>query len=287
MTTTELGMGGSGVVLLGSYCGQNVAVKRFRNAKYCSSFEVEADALVACPSPFLVRLVAIAGRHSDTPALLFEYMDGGSLRTHLEKKRMNERTPVHVTNLHVAWVIANALRDLHAKKLVHRDIKSGNILLSSSGEVKLADLGLARLEAASMTEAPVYGCPADIYSFGVLLTELATGQLPYFNQDVQDPIAFTRGVVNGTLRPTLTTECEPWLRQLAERCLHADPKARPTAASIVEMLSVEMAAAPPPGMSTYLHAVATDDVDTVAQLLTHRVPLDWKLPVVATLITTV
>ncbi|KDO20159.1 TKL protein kinase [Saprolegnia parasitica CBS 223.65] len=224
-------------------------------------------------------------------------MDGGSLRTHLDQKRINMHTAAHVTNLHVAWVVANALLHLHAKNLIHRDVKSDNVLLSSSDEIKLADLGLARPEATSMTEAPgtrywmapevlqaqgaVYGCPADIYAFGVLLTELDTCELPYFDQDFQDPIAFNRGVINGTLRPTLTTECEPWLRTLAERCLRADPKERPTAASIVEMLSVEMAAAPPPGMSvakTYLHAVATDDVDTVAQLLTHGVPLDWKLP---------
>ncbi|KDO21909.1 TKL protein kinase [Saprolegnia parasitica CBS 223.65] len=296
-TQTELGFGAFGVVVLGSYAGQKVAIKKFRHADCLKSFEAEVGTLLACPSPYLVQLVAIADRNSKTPTLLFEYMDGGSLRMHLEKKRINTHTAAHVTNLHVAWVVANALLHLHAKNFIHRDVKSDNVLLNSSDEIKLADLGLARPEATSMTEAPgtpywmapevlqadgaVYGCPADIYAFGVLLTELDTCELPYFDQDVQDRIAFNRGVINGTLRPTLTTDCEPWLRQLAERCLHADPKARPTAASIVEMLSVEMAAAPPPGMSvakTYLHAVATDDVDTVAQLLTHGVALDWKLP---------
>ncbi|KDO21914.1 TKL protein kinase [Saprolegnia parasitica CBS 223.65] len=295
MTTTELGVGGSGVVLLGSYCGQNVAVKRFRSAKYYSSIEPEADALVACPSPFLVRLVAIAGRHSETPALLFEYMDGGRLQTHLEKKRMNERTSVHVTNLHVAWVIANALRDLHAKKFVHRDIKSDNVLLSLSGEIKLADLGMARPEATEMTEAAgtrfwmapeilqahgtTYGRPADIYAFGVLLTELNTCQLPYFDQDVQDRIAFNRGVINGTLRPTLTTECEPWLRTLVEMCLLGDPALRPTANQIVEMLQIEqVAAAASMGVTeACMRVVARDDVVALTQLLENSVSLETTL----------
>ncbi|EQC26792.1 TKL/TKL-UNIQUE protein kinase [Saprolegnia diclina VS20] len=275
----------------------SVAVKKFRRADYLKSFEAEVNALLACPSPYLVRLVAIADRNSKTPALLFEYMDGGSLRTHLDQKRTNKSTAAHVTNLHVAWVVANALRDLQAKNVIHRDVKSDNVLLSSSDEIKLADLGLARPEATSMTVAPGtrlwmapeilqadgagYSFPADIYAFGVLLTELATCQLPYFDQDVQDPIALVRGVINGTLRPTLTTECEPWLRQLAEMCLRGDPNARPTAATIVEKLSNEMAAGSPPATNvaqTYLLAVAQDDVDTVARLLTHGVPLDWKLP---------
>ncbi|KDO21916.1 TKL protein kinase [Saprolegnia parasitica CBS 223.65] len=297
VTTTQLGVGGFGVVLLGFYMDQKVAVKILKNAEHRKSFHAEAEALLACPSPYLVQLVAIAGRHSDTPALLFEYMDGGSLRTHLEKKRMNERTQVNVTNLHVAWVIANALRDLHAKELVHRDIKSDNVLLSSSGEVKLADLGLARLEATDMTEAPgtrfwmapeilqaqgtMYGCPADIYAFGVLLTELNTCQVPYFDQDVQDRIAFTRGVINGTLRPTLTDDSEPWLRTLVEMCLRSDPAARPTADQVLETLRREVTAVAVPGMSTtevFMRIAAIDDVDAAAHMLTSGLHVDGALP---------
>ncbi|EQC31903.1 TKL protein kinase [Saprolegnia diclina VS20] len=294
VTSTELGHGSFGVVHLGSYLGEQVAVKTTR---HLASFKAEARVFVACPSPFIVQLRAIADADSEAPALLLEYMNGGTLRNYLDKKALNERTPMNLSSLQVAWVVISALRDLHAKHLLHRDIKSQNVLLNTSGEIKLGDLGLARLEATDKTEAPgtrlwmapeilqangmVYSFPADIYAFGVLLTELDTCQLPYFDQDVQDPIAFVRGVINGSLRPTLTTKCEPWLRQLAEMCLDGNPEARPTADLIVEILSAEMAAVPPPDMSVaemYLRAVAQDSVGTVAQLLTHGVPLDWTLP---------
>ncbi|KDO23943.1 TKL protein kinase [Saprolegnia parasitica CBS 223.65] len=266
VTTTELGQGGFGVVYLGSYEGQKVAVKKVRSANHISSIKAEVDALLACPSPYLVRLVAVANRDSAAPTLLFEHMDGGSLRSFLDKKRLHERTSARVTNLHVAWVVANALKDLHWRNMAHRDIKSDNVLLSSSDEIKLGDLGLARIVATEMTEAPgtrlwmapeilrangtSYGLAADIYAFGVLLTELATGQLPYFDQDVQDPIAFTRGVIDGSLRPTLPTECqcEPWLRTLADMCLRGDPAKRPTVDQIVAILQNEVAAAPTAGM---------------------------------------
>ncbi|EQC31885.1 TKL protein kinase [Saprolegnia diclina VS20] len=296
VTTAELGVGGYGTVLLGSYLGEKVAVKKFRHTYHRTSFAAEVDALLKCRSPYLVQLVAIAGQGSETPALLFEYMDGGNLRTHLEQKRWHQRTVVHVTNLRVAWVVANALRDLHAAKLVHRDVKSENVLLSTSGGIRLGDLGLTRLEATDMTEAPgtrywmapeilqaegaVYGCPADIYAFGVLLTELATCQLPYFDHDVQDPIAFARGVINGTLRPTLTTECEPWLQRLVTRCLRGDPTARPTADQIVAILQDEMTATAA-GMSvaeTYMRAVAKDDANLVAQMLSSSLSLRTLLP---------
>ncbi|KDO21902.1 TKL protein kinase [Saprolegnia parasitica CBS 223.65] len=177
VTTAELGAGGFGVVVLGSYLGQKVAVKKLKNAGFRTPFEAEINTLLACPSPYLVQLIAIADRGSKTPELLFECMDGGSLRAHLNKKRLNEHTQVKVTNLQVAWVVANALKDLHAKKLVHRDVKSDNVLLSASGEIKLGDLGLVRFEATEMTgtrywmapeilqaQGTTYGRPADIYA---------------------------------------------------------------------------------------------------------------------------
>ncbi|EQC31907.1 TKL/TKL-UNIQUE protein kinase, variant [Saprolegnia diclina VS20] len=286
VTTTELGAGGFGIVYLGLFEGQKVAIKKARSANHMASIKAEVDALLACPSPYLVRLVAIADLNSVAPTLLFEHMDGGSLRSFLDKKRLNQRTSARVTSLQVAWVVANALRDLHIRNMAHRDIKSDNVLLSSSDEIKLGDMGLARIVATEMTEAPgtrlwmapeilrasgtSYGLSADIYAFGVLLTELATGQLPYFDQNVQDPIAFVRGVIDGTLRPTLPSECELWLRTLADMCLRGDPADRPTADQIVEMLRNEMVAVPTAAIDAptmFLRAVASDDVDVVAHLL--------------------
>ncbi|EQC30076.1 TKL protein kinase [Saprolegnia diclina VS20] len=296
VTTTELGRGGYGVVLLGSYQGQKVAVKKLRNANQRKSFNAEVDALVAVPSPYLVQLVAIADVDTEMPALLLEYMDGGSLRTYLDQKRFQLPYTVHVTNLQVAWAVANALKDLHAKNIAHRDIKSENVLLSSTHFVKLGDLGLARREATEMTEAPgtrywmapevlrangtAYGLSADMYAFGVLLTEVDTLQLPYYELVNPNPVAIVRGVIDGTLRPTLTAKCEPWLRDLVELCLCGDPTARPTAAQVVDVLRGEMAmtAAKAIDAETYLRAVATDNSAAVTELLDQGVAVNGTLP---------
>ncbi|OQR91706.1 hypothetical protein ACHHYP_20174 [Achlya hypogyna] len=181
-------------------------------------------------------------------------MDGGDLRHYLDKKRKGETVPIEYSTLEVAWVIANALADLHHEDLLHRDLKSHNVLLSSSNYIKLADLGLARNDASTMTKgvgtlywmAPEvqtfgakYNASADIYSFGVILTELNTLQVPYADVKMAQ-LEVMNGVVAGTLRPSLRPDCPVWLRDLATACMAHDPKQRPTAHEIVKLLQRQL-----------------------------------------------
>ncbi|OQR89304.1 hypothetical protein ACHHYP_06362, partial [Achlya hypogyna] len=267
-----LGQGGYGAVYKGTYRNEPVAVKTVLNPSMADALVYEMEAMqqyasvcantlglaYRCNSPYLLELLAVADPHSSTPKLVLEYMDGGDLRQYLNKKRLGLPTPVEVSTMQVAWVVANALADLHHNGLLHRDLKSLNILLCSKNYIKLADLGLARECASQMTTmmgTPYWMAPevltsgtsydyaADIYSFGVILTELDTLQMPFadLNLNKWDILDQVR---QGTLRPSVRANCEPWLRQLAENCMAFDPKLRPSAQAIVDYLHRQRSSPP-------------------------------------------
>ncbi|OQR84974.1 kinase [Thraustotheca clavata] len=99
----------------------------------------------------------------------------------------------------------------------------------------MTQAGTPLWEAPEILRGEKYDYAADIYSFGVILTELDTLQLPYSNLQL-GAWAIMDKVKKGTLRPSLSNNCEPWLRNLAEMCLAYDPKSRPSAQNIVNML---------------------------------------------------
>ncbi|EQC31831.1 TKL protein kinase [Saprolegnia diclina VS20] len=283
---SHLGVGGNGSVSKGSYRGRFVAVKCPNNAAHVRSFRTEINAMLSCASPYLVELLAIADRHSESPALVLEFMDGGSLRTYLDKKLAGAPTSLNMTKLEVAWVVANALQSLHSMGFAHGDIKSLNVLVGSMGYIKVGDLGAARERATILTAVPGtlywtapealrtgssgrYGIEADVYAFGVLLTELDTLQLPYYDQPSMTSMpraAFVNSVLDGSLRPTLRDNCEPWYRALTEQCLLADPDARPTVTEILGTLQTHVSAAvASKDAFDALHRALTNDMASVVE----------------------
>ncbi|OQR84314.1 protein kinase [Achlya hypogyna] len=249
--TGSIGRGAFGTVDRGTYLGQAVAVKSFHDTggDTLEAFEKEVQIMYRLNSEYTVRLLGIARMASGLPSIVMEYMDGGNLRQFLEcaKCRANhDLTSV----LFIALAIANGLKYLHRHRIMHRDLKPLNVLLNSAQEVKLADFGISREDATSnMTvgagtflwmapevfEDSEYGVEADIYSFGVILTELNTLQRPYVGEKggmlrILDQIRQHR------LRPALRPDCPMWYRQLAEDCMAADPIDRPTAAKVAKII---------------------------------------------------
>lgn len=148
----------------------------------------------------------------------------------------------------VACGSARGMTYLHSGKppILHRDLKSANILLDESYTAKVCDFGLSRLKAQerSMTGncgtvqwmAPEvlanqhYAEPSDVFSFGIVLTEMLTKECPY---DGMTAIQCALAVLNRDLRPEIPKWCPSPLAALIKACVDKDPSKRPTFAQIL------------------------------------------------------
>ena len=186
---------------------------------------------------------------------LIEYMDQGDLRDLLVQN--TPATYPLASKVDAALSVAKALVYLHNLKIIHRDLKSRNVLLDSIKGAKLGDFGVARLASSHDTMtvgvgtyrwmAPEvlsenqYTVAADVFSFGMVLSEMVTHRIPYADiksrtgQPLVDT-AIISLVVNGAITPTLTPDCAPWLVELILRCIATDAHQRPTARDIVSVL---------------------------------------------------
>lgn len=156
-------------------------------------FFQEATAVAALNHPGIMAIYDI-DQEGDMHFLVVEYVEGETLGAFIPS------TPQQVVD--IGWQIAQALHYAHERQIIHRDIKPANIKVTSSGQVKIMDLGLAlppdakRVTAAGMIiGTPAYLSPeqaqgmtldyrTDIYSLGIVLYEMAAGQLPFLSDDI-------------------------------------------------------------------------------------------------------
>ncbi|TMW66853.1 hypothetical protein Poli38472_011969 [Pythium oligandrum] len=253
--------GGFGEVYEGVYRGQRVAIKQLdaENRKKMACLEdllLEGLMLIMLEHERIITLVGVAWDSPRELCLVLEHMAKGDLRTILsEWKREGRPTGWDKQKLEIVVHVAEGLTYLHSMspKIVHRDLKSRNVLLNDEWNAKLSDFGVSREESthrtmtsnvgSSLWIAPEvmmgndYNEKADIFSFGILLTELDSHQLPYHNvktpdgRDVPDA-AILHMVTMGKIQAEFSAMSRTDMVLLGRACLSLDPASRPSAPEI-------------------------------------------------------
>ncbi|XP_030543593.1 LEAF RUST 10 DISEASE-RESISTANCE LOCUS RECEPTOR-LIKE PROTEIN KINASE-like 1.2 isoform X1 [Rhodamnia argentea] len=268
----ELGDGGYGTVYHGKLRdGREVAVKRLyeHNYRRVKQFMTEVQILTRLRHKYLVSLYGCTSQHSRELLLVYEYIPNGTVADHLHGKRAQQDPLLWPTRISIAIETATALAYLHASDIIHRDVKTNNILLDNNFSVKVADFGLSRLfpnDVSHVSTAP-QGTPgyvdpeyhqcyqltekSDVYSFGVVLVELISSMPAVdISRDRHEinlanlaTSKIQKHAFHELIDPNLGFESDPEINrmimavaELAFRCLQQDKDMRPSMETVLEEL---------------------------------------------------
>ncbi|KAL1210639.1 putative LRR receptor-like serine/threonine-protein kinase [Cardamine amara subsp. amara] len=275
-----IGKGGFGIVYLGCLeDGTEIAIKMIKDTSSTESqgssskFQVEAELLLTVHHRNLASFVGYCD-DDRSMALIYEYMANGNLQDYLSSEKAEDLS--WEKRLHIAIDSAQGLEYLHdgcRPPIVHRDVKTANILLNNNLEAKIADFGLSKVlpeddlthVVTSVMGTLGYVDPeyyrtfvlnekSDVYSFGVVLLELITGQRAIIKTDEGENISvadfvwpfFDAGELEGVVDPLLHGEFSPdsaWkFMEVAMSCVRERGYNRPTMSQIVAELKQCLAA---------------------------------------------
>lgn len=273
----KLGSGSFGNVYKGVYLGIDVAIKEvlpstdYDVAKY---FEREWRLMKETRHPNAVLFIGLsrAPEPDNRIFIVSEFVEGGNLRLYIHDKSKPFTWRIRLS---FATDIARALAYLHARRCIHRDLKGENLLITSNGRVKITDFGFARIAARNEEESKrltfcgtdsymspeiligdEFDLPTDIYSFGIILCEIASRKLADDRVFKRTPPTF--GIDEDEVRSLASPGCPPDFVQLAIDCLAFEPKDRPTTKDILARLRVieaEVLARPNEGEDVHVGSV--------------------------------
>ena len=224
-----------------------------QDEQFVSRFIREAKAAASLSHPNIVAVLDQGWNQGGTPCvfIVMELIEGATLRDYLHEQGA---LPVERA-LQLITPVASALAAAHRLGIVHRDIKPENILVSKEGRIKIADFGLARgaLLGSTMTaessvilgsvsylspeqvQRGVSDARSDVYSLGIVLFELLTGQKPYQGED---PVQIAIRHVNDRVPApsTLNPNISPEVDELVLKATNIDPDKRPKDAGELQEL---------------------------------------------------
>ncbi|KAI4341401.1 hypothetical protein MLD38_026130 [Melastoma candidum] len=238
----------------GTYKQRDVAIKLISQPEEDEDMAVLVEKQFTSEVALLFRLrhvniISFIGACKKPPVfcIITEYMAGGSLRKFLHHQEPHS-VPLRLV-LKIALDIAHGMQYLHSQGVLHRDLKSENILLSEDMCVKVADFGISCLEsqtgsakgftgtyrwmAPEMIKEKHHTKKVDVYSFGIVFWELLTALVPF---DDMTPEQAAFAVCQKNARPLLPQHCPAALRHLICRCWSSNPDRRPHFDEIVSTL---------------------------------------------------
>jgi len=249
----KLGEGGMGIV----YKAKDTKLKREVSIKFLPSnissikeeqqrFEIEAQAAAAVNHPNIAHIYAIE-KTDDETFIVMEFIDG------IELKQKIKTSPLTTEEIKVIAVqIAEGLKFAHDKEIIHRDIKSSNIMITKEGKIKIMDFGLAKIKGGvdvtktgSTIGTTAYMSPeqtkgadvdhrTDLWSFGVVLYEMLAGELP-FRGDYDQAVIYS--ILNEDPHSFEVNESQQPIQNVVNKALKKDPDKRYTNANeIIETL---------------------------------------------------
>ncbi|CBN79464.1 TKL family protein kinase [Ectocarpus siliculosus] len=256
-----IGKGGSANVYLVDYLGKNRAVKKITNGETPTT-ELEVMKTLLNESAHIVRIIIGGPTSEHRMMLMMEYMPGGDLATFISSCKDNKDNKDKLEKHRLGFLrdICDGMAYIHDKGLVHRDLKSANVLLSENLEAKIADFGLTKGENDATTKAYNFtthshaapevfdkrilkgkpgGWERDVYAFAIICWELVAVDKPWRDKHTGEPQSkdyIMSAVLEGT-RPPIPQDAPPNLIGVMGQGWHRELTKRPTAARLKRMLN--------------------------------------------------
>ncbi|MBQ6314197.1 MAG: Stk1 family PASTA domain-containing Ser/Thr kinase [Mogibacterium sp.] len=230
----KIGDGGMAVVYKGKdrLLNRFIAIKILRpeftkDATFVENFKRESQAAAGLTHPNIVGVYDV-GREGNINYIVMELIEGRTLNAIIEDEAPMDYKKV----IDISKQVASALRIAHKNKIIHRDVKPHNIMITNDGVVKLADFGIARAvnDATLSTGSKIVGSVhyfspeqargnyvderSDIYSLGIVMYEMLTGQVPF---DGENPVTVALKHINEEIRPP--SELVDGIPPALERCV--------------------------------------------------------------------